>query len=135
MTLTKQNAGQQIARIHANNLLAASARQMYDANLETVPKDTRISCAFVSGYNALQAIQPPYPGSPDDHPLISMVTDGAAICRLSKSDLALGLRLLAWEDYGRYHFEPSPASVQEAIDWAGRVRDAVLKHRATKSAV
>ena len=69
MTLPKQNAGQPIARIHADSFLAASARQMYDANLETVSKDIRISCAFV-----------------------------------------------------------------EAIDWAGRVRDAVLKHQATKVA-
>ncbi len=133
MTLPRQNAGQHIARIHARRFLDASARQMYDANLETVPNVTRISYAFVSGYNALQAIQPPYHGSPGDHPLISIVKDGATICRLSKSDLALGLRLLRWEDHGRYYFEPSPASVQEAISWAGRVRDAVLKHQATKA--
>lgn len=113
---------------HTARLLAASARQVHDAACETISEDRRISCAFVAAYNALQAILPPHCGPLADHPLASIIRNGAARAGLSEADLALGLRLRKWEGFGRYLLEPAPvASVEKAIEWAVRVREAVLK--------
>jgi hypothetical protein len=115
---------------HTERLLAASARQLLDAACETLPDDTRISASFVGGYNAMQAIQPTHRGSLDDHPLHSIVTNGAMRLELSNADLTLGLRLLTWEDHGRYQLEPSPATIEEAMAWARRVHDSALQLQA-----
>src|SRR5665647_3587705 len=105
---------------HTKRLLDASAQQLQTATIETVSEHTRISTAFIAGYNALQSAQPKYNGSLDDHPLVSIVRTGAECVGLSDADLALGLRLLDWE-YKRYWLEPPPATAEEAISWAGRV--------------
>ena len=112
---------------HTERLLVASAQQLQDATTGTISDGQRISAAFVAGYNGMQSVQPLYAGPLGDHPLASIVKSGAALLGLAKSDLTLGLALLRWEDYGRYHFEPPPLSVNGAIEWAGRVRDAALK--------
>lgn len=112
---------------HTKRLLEASAQQLHTATIETVSWHTRISTAFVAGYNALQAAQPKYSGSLADHPLVSIVRTGADCVGLSDADLALGLRLLDWE-YKRYWLEPPPATAEEAVLWAGRVREAVLSN-------
>lgn len=117
---------------HTEKFLVASETRLRDAKSESVSAGGRISSAFLSAYNALQAIQPPYSGSLNDHPLTSIVTNGAARVGLSETDLNLGLQLLVWEDYARYHFEPPPTSVLGAIAWAERVRDAVSKFSAGK---
>jgi hypothetical protein len=114
---------------HTERLLAAAARWLHDATLETASVDTRISCAFVGGYNLLQAIQPPYEGPLGDHPLASIVADGIVLLDLDKSDLILALALCKWEDYGRYVLEPSPASIEEVVAWAERIRAAALKRQ------
>jgi hypothetical protein len=54
------------------------------------------------------------------------VTEGATLLGLSEADFTLGLALRSWEDFGKYHFEPSPVSVDGALAWARRVRDAAL---------
>ena len=112
---------------HTERLLVASAQQLQDATTGTISDGQRISAAFVAGYNGMQAVQPLYAGSLDDHPVASIVTHGAPLLGLSESDLALGLALLTWEDYGRYQLQPSPVTVEGAVAWAGRVRDGVLK--------
>lgn len=113
---------------HTARLLAASARQLQDAACKIGSEDLRISCAFVAAYNAMQAILPPHSGPLDDHPLASIVRNGAARTGITEADRALGLRLREWENFGRYLLEPAPVvSVEEAIAWAVRVRDAVLK--------
>lgn len=114
---------------HTERLLAASTTWLHDATLETMSGNGRITCAFICGYNALQAVQPPYPGPLDDHPLQSIVTAGAELLELSKADLNLGLALVTWEAYGRYQLEPSPASVDDVVAWAGRIRAAALKRQ------
>jgi hypothetical protein len=116
---------------HTEKLLDASARWLHDATVETASDERRISCAFIAGYNILQAIQPPHSGSLADHPLASIVTDGAARLGLAESDSTLALALLTWDAYGRYQFQPAPATVEGAVAWAIRVRDAVLKLRAS----
>ncbi len=117
---------------HAQRLLAASERWLRNAAVETLSEDVRISAAFVGGYNILQAVQAPYPGKLGDHPLASIVTAGAELLQLSKSDLDLGLALVEWEDYGKYQLQPSPTSAEAAIAWARRVRDAALKLQGPK---
>lgn len=116
---------------HTERLLVASAQQLQDATTGTISDKQRISAAFVAGYNSMQAVQPLYGGPLGDHPLASIVKSGAALLKLAKSDLTLGLALIRWEDYGRYHFEPSPVSVNGALAWTIRVRDAVLKLQAS----
>ncbi len=115
---------------HSERLLAASARQLGDATCETLSDYTRISWCFVAGYNAMQAVQPLHSGSVDDHPLDGIVRNGAMCLGLSELDLSLGLRLLTWEDSGRYLLEPSPVSVEGAKAWAERVHGAALKLQA-----
>ena len=88
--------------------------------------DMRIAFAFISGYNAMQAVQAYYPGPLDHHPLASIVSEGATVLALPKPDVRLGLALRRWEDWGKYHFEPSPVSVDEALAWAGRVHEAAV---------
>lgn len=112
---------------HTQRLLAASARWLRDAAVETLSEDIRISAAFVAGYNILQAVQAPYPGKLADHPLASIVKAGAEILELPKSDLDLGLALAEWEDYGKYQLKPAPASAEAAIAWAARIQNAALK--------
>ena len=111
---------------HTERLLNASTRWLHEATVESISDDMRIACAFIAGYNAIQAVQAPYPGPLDHHPLASIVTVGATLLELSEEDLKLGLALRQWEDWGRYHFEPSPVSVDSALAWARRVRDAAL---------
>lgn len=115
---------------HTNRLLSAAARRLQDAASETASNELRISSAFIAGYNALQAVQPPYSGPLDDHPLAALVTAGAALLGLPDDDLKLGLALRAWEDHGRYLLEPAPVSVTEAMAWAERVRKAAIEHQA-----
>jgi len=115
---------------HTERLLNASARWLFDATAESMPDDMRIAYAFIAGYNAIQAVQAPYPGPLDHHPLASIVTEGATLLGLSEGDLKLGLALRQWEDWGRYHLEPSPVSVDGALAWARRVRDAALAQTA-----
>lgn len=115
---------------HTERLLNASKRWLHEATAETMSSDMRIAYAFIAGYNAMQAVQAPYPGPLDHHPLASIVTEGATLLGLSEPDLKLGLALRQWEDYGRYHFEPSPVSVDGALAWARRVRDAALAQTA-----
>ena len=112
---------------HTERFLAASAQWLKDATVATVSESGRISCAFISGYNALQAVQVPYPGKLDDHPLDDIVTAGAEILELSKSDLDMGLALVRWEGHGKYQLEPAPVSSEVAIAWAARIREAALK--------
>ena len=112
---------------HTDRLMAASARWLHEATVDTVSDDLKIAAVAISGYNALQAVQAPHPGPLSDHPLASIVSEGAALLGLSESDAKLGLALIKWDDFGRYHFEPSPATLEEALAWAGRVRDAALK--------
>lgn len=112
---------------HTQRLLAASERWLRNAAVETLSEDVRISAAFVAGYNILQAVQAPYPGKLADHPLASIVTTGGELLELSEADLKLGLALAAWEGYGRYQLQASPASAEVAIAWAARIRDAALK--------
>lgn len=101
---------------------------LHDAASDTESEDRRISCAFVAAYNALQAILPPHSGPLSDHPLACIIRDGAARAGISVANLALGLRLREWEDIARYLLEPAPvASAEEAIEWAVRVREEVLK--------
>ena len=114
---------------HTERLLNASARWLLEATAESMPDDMRIAFAFLAGYNALQSVQPPYPGPLGDHPLASIVVEGATVLGLPEADLKLGLALRHWEYFGKYHFEPSPASVSGAVDWAVRVRDAVLTRK------
>ena len=109
---------------HSKRLLDASARQLHAVTIETVSEHTRISTAFVAGYNA-QSIQPKYGGPLGDHPLMSIVQTGAACTGMSDVDLTLGLKLLEWE-HKRYWLEPPPVTIDEAVACAGRVRDAVL---------
>jgi len=123
------NSGGQMYE-HTERLLNASARWLHEATVESISDDMRISSAFVAGYNAMQAVQAPYPGPLDDHPLASIMTEGATLLDLSEPDLKLGLALGKWEYYGRYHFEPSPVSVNGAVAWAVRVRDAALAQTA-----
>jgi hypothetical protein len=116
---------------HTERFLNASARQLNIATIETVSTDQRISAAFVSAYNSMQAVQPLYAGSLGDHPLASTVTTAAALLELSESDLVRGLALLQWEDFGRYQLQRSPVTVEGAVAWAARVRNSALKHQAS----
>jgi len=116
---------------HTERLLFASAQQLQDATTGAISDGQRISAAFVAGYNGMQSVQPLYAGPLGDHPLASIVTDGAARLGLAESDATLALALLTWESYGRYQFQPAPATVEGAIAWAIRVRDAVLKLQAS----
>ena len=111
---------------HTDRFLGASAQWLHEAGVELIPNNMRIAFAFLSGYNAMQAVQVEYPGPADHHPLASIVTEGAKVLGLRAPDVKLGLALRRWEDWGRYHFEPSPASIDEALAWAGRVREAAL---------
>jgi hypothetical protein len=112
---------------HTQRLLASSAQWLRDAAVETLSESGRISAAVVGGYNILQAVQAPYPGKLEDHPLASIVTAGAEILGLSKPDLELGLALVEWDGYGRYQLEPAPASAEAALAWATRIWGAALK--------
>ena len=116
-------------RCITERLLDASARQLHTATIETVSEHTRISAAFIAGYNALQAAQPRYSNPLDDHPLARIVRTGAARVGLSEADLTVGLQLLDWE-YKRYWLEPPPVTAEDATAWARRVRDAVLMLKA-----
>ena len=94
----------------------------------------RVSSAFASGYNVMQGVQTLHSGRLGDHPLASIVRNGAACLELAESDLSLGLRLLDWENYARYMLEPSPVCAQSAIAWARRVRDAAFELQVKVSA-
>jgi hypothetical protein len=111
---------------HTDRLIVNSDSWLQNAEIAGVSEDLRMSCAFTSGYNALQSVQPLYQGPLEDHPLPAIVEKGAALIGLSKADEALALRLLAWENT-RYFLEPKPVTVDEAIAWAKRVRDAALR--------
>ena len=111
---------------HTDRLIVNSDSWLQNAEIAGVSEDLRMSFAFVCGYNALQSVQPLYGGPLEDHPLPVIVKAGAALVSLSKADEDLGLRLLEWE-YTRYFLEPKPVTVDEAIAWAKRVRDAALR--------
>ncbi len=111
---------------HTDRLIVNSDSWLQNAEIAGESEDPRVSFAFVSGYNALHSVQPLYEGPLEDHPLPAIVKTGAALVGLSKADEDLGLRLLAWE-HTRYFLEPSPVTVDEAIAWAKRVRNAALR--------
>ena len=113
---------------HTDRLMSSSDSWLQNAETSDVSEDLRVSFGFVSAYNALQSVQALYGGPLEDHPMPAIVENGAAIVGLSEADRNLGLRLLKWE-YTRYFLEPKPVTVDEAIGWAKRVRDAVLKLR------
>ncbi len=111
---------------HTDRLMASSDSWLHNAEIPGLSEDLRMSWAFVSGYNALQSVQPLYEGPLEDHPLPVIVEKGAELIALSDADRNLGLRLQEWE-YTRYFLEPKPVTVDEAIAWAKRVRDAVQR--------
>lgn len=117
---------------HTQRLLEASAHWLQDAAAETLSESGRVSAAFASGYNALQAIRPPHQGELWDRPLLSVVAEGAKLLALSKADLALGHALVAWDDYGKYQLQQAPAAIEEVVAWAERIRDAVLRRNAPR---
>jgi hypothetical protein len=115
---------------HTDRLMANSDSWLHNAETAEVSENSRVSFAFVAGYNALQSVQPLYKGPLEDHPLPVIVEKGAELIALSEADRNLGLRLQEWE-YTRYFLEPKPVTVDEAIAWAKTVREAALKFLAS----
>lgn len=109
------------------HLLAASALRLRDANNAVLRQSFRLASAYLSGYNALQAVLP-HGGAEDvdDHPLERVVTAAGERVGLSDELIAIGLALIAWERERISGPAAAPLSLAKAIAWATRVRDAVL---------
>lgn len=111
---------------HTQRFLDASAQWLHEAAVEPISNDMRVAFAFFAAYNAMQAVLREYPGPVDHHPLTSIVNGGAKMLGLRNPDAKLALALRRWEYSGRHRLEPSPVSVDDALAWAARVRDAAV---------